>query len=42
MLMAITQLSPQDKVASLITQRHWQSALDLAQQRQLSPDDIYK
>ncbi|DBB06293.1 hypothetical protein WJX77_007210 [Trebouxia sp. C0004] len=42
MLMAITHLSPQDKLASLITHRQWQSALELAQQHQLSPDDIYK
>jgi len=42
MVMAITQLSPQDKLASLITHRQWQSALELAQQHQLSPDDIYK
>ncbi|KAL0036267.1 hypothetical protein WJX79_010808 [Trebouxia sp. C0005] len=42
MVMAITQLSPQDKLASLITHRQWQPALELAQQHQLSPDDIYK
>jgi hypothetical protein len=42
MVMAITQLNPQDKLASLITQRQWQSALELAQQHHLSPDDVYK
>ena len=42
MLMAITQLDPQDKIASLICQQRWQPALEVAVQFQLSPDDIYK
>lgn len=42
MLMAITQLDPQDKLASLVSQQRWQPALDVAMQFQLSPDDIYK
>ena len=42
MVISVTQLSPRDKLTSLISQKQWQAALELATQHQLSPDDIYK
>ena len=42
MVVSITQLSPHDKLTSLISGRQWQAALELAAQHQLSPDDVYK
>ena len=42
MLIQVTQQDPQGKLHSLIESQQWDNALELAQQHQLSPDDIYK
>ena len=42
MVVSITQLTPHDKLTSLISQRQWQAALELAAQHQLSADDVHK
>ena len=42
MVVGVSQVSPEAKLASLVTQGRWQDALDLALQHQISPDDVYK
>ena len=42
MVVSISQLSPHDKLTSLISQGQWQAALELAAEHQLSNDDVYK